>query len=269
MPLITKQTSRAFSSALENGAQNRSADGSQFSVTLQTPLSVPPGALDAEIGCLSESLWYTTANISADFGNSQFTYRTTFSPPGIFVIDIAQGLYSLSALGQYLSNEFVNRGHPANLIMLSAADASQKTVLTINKPGDGVDFAVAGSVGPLLGFPPVSYTATVASQNFTSPGVAAFNRVDSYLIRSSIVVGGLPVNANTTGVIASIAITVSPGSQIVYEPTNITWVSATDLIGRGRQNIDFALVDQLGRPTPTSETYSIVLMLRWVEWAQR
>ena len=78
------------------------------------------------------------------------------------------------------------------------------------------------------------------------------------------------MNANTTGIVASIPITVSPGSQIVYEPTNVTWVNATDLIGRGRQNLDFALVDQLGRPTPTAgENYSLVLMLRWTEWAQR
>ena len=116
MPLITKQSSRAFSSAAENGAQNRSADGSQFSVTLQMPLLVPAGALDAEIGCVSATLWNTTYNVSPDFGNSHFTYMTTFTPPGIFVIDIDAGLYSLTALNQYLSNEFVNRGHPANLI---------------------------------------------------------------------------------------------------------------------------------------------------------
>ena len=153
MPLITRQTSRAFSSASENGAQNRSADGSAFSVTLQNPLSVQPGALDAEIGCISASIWNTSFNVSPDFKNNQFTYVTTFTPPGIFVIDIDAGLYSLTALNQYLSNAFVNRGHPANLITLSAADASQRTVVTILKPSDGVDFASSGTVGSPARFP--------------------------------------------------------------------------------------------------------------------
>ena len=264
MPLITKQTSRAFSSAAENGAQNRSADGSSFSVTLQSPLAVPPGALDAEIGCLSATTWNTSPNISADFGNNGFTYTTSAAPAGTYTINIAQGMYSLNALNQYLSNAFVNQGHPAGLITLSGADASQRTVVTI----DTVDLSVPGTVGPVLGFTNVYFTAVLAGQNFTSPLVAAFNRVDSYFIRSSIVAGGLPVNANTTGIVASIPITVSPGSQIVYEPTNVTWVNATDLIGRGRQNLDFSLVDQLGRPTPTAgENYSLVLMLRWNECA--
>ena len=49
--LIQKHESRAFSSATSNGASSISADGSSFEVTLQTPLSIPAGAFDAE--CIS------------------------------------------------------------------------------------------------------------------------------------------------------------------------------------------------------------------------
>ena len=69
---------------------------------------------------------------------------------------------------------------------------------------------------------------------------------------------------------ASIPITVGPGQVINYELTNPVWVDASDLIGRGRQNLSFGLIDQLGRPTPTAgKVFSFVLLLRWTEWATR
>jgi hypothetical protein len=268
MPLITRQTSRAFSSSPANGAQNVSADGSSYSVTLQRPLVIPPGALDAELACLTATVWNTSPNISAAFGNNIFTYTTATAPAGTYTVNILEGLYSLTALSGYISNALVNNGHPAGLFGLAADDATQRSIVIISNVGDSVDLSVANSVAPILGFGAVVLTATVAGARFYSTSTAAFNRVDQYLIRSNIVAGGLPVNANTTGIVANIPITVSPGSQIVYEPTNPIWVDATDLIASGRQNLDFALVDQLGRATPTAgEIYSCVLALRWTEWA--
>ena len=204
------------------------------------------------------------------FGNNVFSYTTSSAPAGTYAVSVPEGLYSLNALGAYLNNAFTNNGHSASLFVLSGDDATQKSIVTISTIGDSVNFAVANSIGLLLGFGNVVITAAVAGENEYSENAASFNRVDGYYVRSNIVSGGLPVNSTTTGIIASIPITVGPGQVINYEPTNPVWVDASDLIGRGRQNRSFGLIDQLSRPTPTAgEVYSLVLMLRWTEWATR
>ena len=154
--------------------------------------------------------------------------------------------------------------------MLTGDDATQKSIVTIATLGDGVNFGIAASIGPVLGFGSVTIVAGVAGENEYSTGPASFNRVDGYYVRSNIVSGGLPINASTSGIIASIPILVGPGSVINYEPTNPIWVDASDFIGRGRQSLSFTLIDQLGRATPTAgEVFSFVLVLRWTEWATR
>ena len=268
--LIQKHTSWAFSSAAGNGATSISADGSAFEVTLQAPLAIPSGALDAELACYSASVWNTSPNTSPAFGNNVWRYTTSTAPAGSYVVSLPEGLYSLNALGAYLNNAFTNNGHSASLFVLSGDDATQKSIVTIATIGDSIDFGVANSIGPLLGFGNVVITATVEGENEYSDSAAAFNRVDGYYVKSNIVSGGLPINSTTTGIVASIPITVGPGQVINYEPTNPVWVDASDLIGRGRQNLSFGLIDQLGRPTPTAgEVYSLVLVLRWTEWATR
>ena len=268
--LITKHESRAFSSAASNGASSISADMSSFEVTLQSPLSIPAGALDAELACYSATVWNTSPNISPAFGNNVFRYTTSTTPAGTYSVSVPEGLYSLTALNAYLSNAFVNNGHSGSLFVLTGDDATQKSIVTIATLGDSVNFSVGGSIGSVLGFGAVTIVAGVAGENEYSTTAASFNRVDGYYIRSNIVSAGLQINSSTTGIVASIPISVGPGSVISYEPTNPVWVDASDLIGRGKQNLSFGLIDQLGRATPTAgEVFSFVLVLRWTEWATR
>ena len=99
--LIQKHESRAFSSAASNGATSISADLSSFEVTLQTPLSIPAGALDAELACYSASVWNTSPNISPAFGNNVWRYTTSTTPAGTYTVSVPEGLYSLTALNTY------------------------------------------------------------------------------------------------------------------------------------------------------------------------
>jgi hypothetical protein len=136
--------------------------------------------------------------------------------------------------------------------------------MTIATAGDSVNFNAPDSVAPLLGFALSQITAASAGQHIYSGSQAQLNRTNLYLLLSDLVTNGLPVNALARGVVGVIPITAEPGYQDVYQPTNIMWGDATELIGRPRMNIRFSLVNQSLNPTPTAgETYSFTLVIRY------
>ena len=270
--LIPKSTSFFFSSDPANKAQNVSADGSQFTVVMDTPISLPQGAMSATLSVSQASIWNTSYNISAAFGNNVFAFQSVFAPgvgplvPIAYSILIPDGLYSLSGFNAYLSTQFVNLRLPSNLITVNGDDATQKTIITFLLAGDQVDFAATNSVRGILGFDArlAPVTAQPAGYNEFSDEPANFNRVNSYLITSNFVSQGIPVNSIGQGIIAQIPITVPPGSQINYQPRNPIPVDASELVGVGKNAFTFSLVDQNLRATPTAgETWNFVLVLNY------
>lgn len=264
--LIPKELSLLFSSDPAVGAENVSADGTVFSVTMTTPLAIPAAAMNAQMGVTSANVWNVTPNISADFMNDIFRYTTSTAPAGTFTIVIPTGLYSLDALGAFLSSQFQNSGHDPSLFTLSGDQATQSSVVTFLTAGDSVDFSVASSVGVILGWPapgPV-IVAPVAGYNAYSPQNAQLNRTNSFAVLSDIVSTGIQQNGKSTGVIVAIPITAPPGSQINYAPQVVNFFPADELVGNQKSNMTFRLVDQQGRPTPTlGETWQITIAVRW------
>lgn len=251
-----------FSSSTAAGAQNLSADGSQFEVTFDTPLHVPGEARRCEMGLVSASVWNTSQNISAAFGNNTFqvVHRGT-----AHTIVIDDGLYSLDNLDNYLSKSLQNLGVPAGSFTLSGDDATQRCVITIALVGDQVNFNAPGSCSEILGFTQaVVGPAVTVGQHFFGASEARLNRTNLYLILSDMVQTGLTVNALARGVIGQVPIVANPGEQIVHEPSNVNWFAANELIGRPRGSARFSLVNQDLRATPTSgDTYSFVVQIRW------
>ena len=157
-------------------------------------------------------------------------------------------------------------GLPVGLILLTGSSSTQQTIFTFSIAGDSIDFTLADSCNDILGFDSRIAPATpqAASYNEYSDNGAEFNRVNSYGIRSNIVSSGLPLNNQAIGLIASIPITATPGKLIIYEPYNPIRVDANELIGNPRSNLEFTLIDQVGRNTPTnSEHYNFILTIRW------
>jgi len=259
--LIPKSTSFFFSSDPLVGAQNVSVDGSEFTVVLDAPIALPQGAMSATLSVSQASVWNTSYNISAAFGNNEITIVEGEVP---FTLIIPDGLYSLSGLNAYLATQFVNMLLPANLIVISGDDATQRTILTFLNTGDKVDFTQPNSVRGILGFDPDLVVSTGPGFNVFSDEPANFNRVNSYLIRSNLVSQGIPVNNIGQGIISQIPISVPPGSQINYQPRNPIPVDASELVGMGKNAFTFSLVDQNLRPTPTAgETWDFVLVLNY------
>lgn len=262
--LVEKQISYIFNSDPASGSVNLSSDGSVFSVVLNTAISIPRGAVSALGGVVQANIWNTSPNISPAFNNNVFTFTTLTSPAGTYTINIPAGLYSVDALNTYLSSQFVNIGLSPALISIGGDYATQLTILTIQSSGDSVDFTVPNSVRTVLGFNSEVLTAPSANYTFYSEEEAAFNRNNSYIIAGNFVAQGIPVNNQSAGIVATVPISVEPGSQIPYNPQNVVWFDCTELIGYSKLNMTFRLLNQSLMPTPTTGDYwSFVLVVKY------
>ena len=264
-----------FSSDESRGAIPIGSDGSRFTVDFDSPLTIgdPDGRgrrPTAVTCCVTQALiWSVTPNISPGVGfrNGDFPFVTGGIPR---TIAIPEGLYSLSALDSYLSQQFVNLGLSANLMRLGGSDPTQTSYIVFENLGDAVDFrpvSAGGSsdatVAAVLGFDLVQYTAPSAAYTQASPNKAAFNRVNQYLITTTAL-NGLVLNKNSTGTLVSVPITAAPGSQIVYTPAVPLVIPCPELAIGSRTRWEFSLTDQAGRPTPTlGEFWSFSLSIRY------
>lgn len=262
--ILEKEQSYFFSSDPTVGATQIQQNGSVFSVALNSPISIPKGAIDAQVAINSAAIWYVNPNISVQLTNNEFTFTTTAAPAGTYTITLPDGLYSLEGLNNTLSNAFVNLGLPSNLFVISGDDATQSTVITFLTSGDSIDFTVANSLRFILGFNNAVYTAPSANYNLYSPNPAAFNADNSYLISSTLTSVGIPINNQSFGILVNVPITATPGSQIVYQPANLVWSDASDLIGQIKQFITFRLTNQSLVPVDTvGEIWQFTLVIKW------
>ena len=83
-------------------------------------------------------------------------------------------------------------------------------------------------------------------------------------MRSNLVHGGIQLNSNPQQIIATVPIApINPGSQISYQPPNVVWFNANELIGATKSLLRFELLDQQLRATPTAgEDWSITVLIR-------
>jgi len=270
--MLKRTVSISFNSDPISGSILQSADGSVFSVDLNRPLMFDrANTLSVEASILQASIWNTSPNISALFStpNNAFNFTTSAIPAGNYTIVFPDGLYSLSGIGAYISAQLVNLGLPASLFTFSGNDPTQQSIITFQLLADEIDFSVPNSIGPLLGFSTAALDnpviALVAGYAAFSQSTAQLNRNNSYQIRSNLISGGIQVNAIQGGILTNVPIDSSPGTQINYQPQNLIWFSADELIGNGKQSLIFYLQNQSGQPTPTAGDYwSFVISLRYV-----
>ena len=242
------------------GAVNVSADGSSFQIDLNSGrgILVPRESTVCEICIMRASIWNVSPNLGPLYNNNVLTFTSGLT----HTIAVPEGLWSLSALNIYLNTQFVALGYPTGLFRLTGLDSTNQTAISFANMADSIDFTVAGSLRSVLGFDSRIVTVNVDSGTAYSDSAAAFNRNDSYQISTNMVTG-LQVNSSTSGVIGIIPITASPGSLISYDPQQLLWIPAPELIGSARSNLRFALQNQSGDPTPTEgEVWSATMVIR-------
>ena len=262
--VYTKTLSMYFSSDTKTGASNIQQNGSVFSITLNSPLVIPRGALDVSLAVVSASIPYVNPNISPLLFNNEFKFTTTQAPAGSHTITMPKGLYSLEGLNSFLSNAFVNLGYPSNLFVLSGDNATQKTIITYLLAGDNIDFTIPNSVRSILGFDALVYTSPVPNYNQYSPNSASFNTDTEYVLSSTLVQTGIPINNQSYNIIGTVPITAPPGSIIVYQPSQLVWVDVMELCGNPKQNFLFRLTNQNLTPVDTlGDTYQLTIIIQY------
>ena len=263
--LVEYQQSYIFTSDTTLGATNKSADGSTFTVNLNTPLSIPKEAIAPTVELIGATIWYNTPNISAALGNNQFRYIVSATPE---VFTIPDGLYSLAALNDLISREVVNDGYASDLIVITGDDATQFSVFTFGVVGAQVDLTITDTPFALLGFTNrLSPVAPSTSIGQSDPGdsVADFNQVESYLVHSSMVANGVPVNNSGSNILSDIPIDVGVGRQIVFSPRNPRRTGISELTGHPVGSFRFWLTSQDSNfyVDTRGETWSATVLIRY------
>ena len=266
--LVPVEINMLVSSEADAGAINVSADGSQFEVQLQEPLSIPAEAIGTTISVEEATVWWSVPNIiTGENDLMRITYNDGVNPPVTYNITIPQGLYDLTGLNQAIERELTNLSAPTSptLISLSPDDATQRVELQANYTGVSVDFTIAQSFRFILGFnSAVVGPSTIAPQVYIADNVAQFNSVNYFLIHSDISGKGIRFNNNYNQTIAQVLIDVAPGSQIVSKPFNPARTSAEELNGSRRTNLRMWLTDDVNRPVNTNgETWSARIVIKY------
>ena len=226
------------------GAKNKSADGSEFTVQLNRPIQIPAEAVSCTVEVQAASIWNSALNISADIGNNILTLNA-------LTMTIEDGQYSIELLQAAVSRWLSTQGLTSTRIGLSGDFATQKVNITFEDAGDTIDFTVANSVNGILGFD----ARVVQGSEIVAPGdtTAGFNRINSFLIQSDLISGGIPVNNDSNGILANVQIDQPPGSQVNYAPRHPTKCDCTELVGQYKNAFVIRLRDQLLRPVDTNE----------------
>ncbi len=237
-----------FSSDPASGAENVSADGGAFSVTLETPLSIPRDAHNCYVTCQEASAWWTMFNV-VEGVNDRFgiDYDDGGGFPLTAILQVDAGLYDLDHLSAEIGRNLHTAGFPDDLFILIPDTSTGKTVIQFNYLGTRLNLAVVRNFANLIGFEerlvPLA-GPTTGVQYEKGDEIANFNSINYLTITSDIVSRGLATNGKYYGVIAQILINVPPGSQILSTPFNPPEIPTPELIGEHRKRISFRLTDQ-------------------------
>jgi hypothetical protein len=255
---IPEEISMIVSSDPINGATNISSDGSYFEVQLQDGLSIPKDALNVNISVEEATIWWSVPNVITGENDKMYiTGPDTADVITNYVITLPQGLYDLSGINSAIARELEIAGakiDPDPLITLSPDEATQRVQIRFNYATVSIDFQPNDTFRTILGFNSAIYTP-VPNNPVLAPNVAAFNRVNYFLIHSDLTNKGIRFNNNYNQTIGQVLIDVAPGSQIVSRPFNPARINAQEMAGSSRTNLRFWITDDEDRRVNTNNEY--------------
>jgi hypothetical protein len=273
MAFVQQEIPLIVSSDPTSGSTNLSSDGSSFTVnvTNQACLSVPRDAVNVQMGVSKALIYNVSPNVFASGSrqNNKFKITLNLPPVTIFEVTLPEGLYSIDDIQTFMVSFMANiTAALANAVVFSAIPSSgHVNIASTNAAFQLIDFqsnVVYQRFGMLLGFNPITYAFSSAGFNNTSPDVATLNSVNSYLLTSSLIPNGMPVNGAFSGVLAQIPIDVPPGSQIIYRPPTVDMFDASQLAGASVSQFSIALRADNGSEVTMGEYFSATLRITYM-----
>ncbi len=272
MTLLTRQISLLLSSDERNGAVNRTADGSEFTVNLDNEnIKVPEEAVDCNVWCQDAEYFFTFPNIIEGVNDLiTITYDDTVNPLYTMDLVVPQGLYSINDLNNKLQIlQFNSPAYPetSSLIELIGDDATQKVLIKYNYDGVRIDLQGTQTFREIIGYDSGLYPLAGPSlENTFSTGqnVAQFNTLKYVLFSVDLCDNGFANNTRYDFYVARSLINKSVGEQVTYEPTLLMRLPARNLIGKKLSRTRVKLLDDLGNDVNTNaETYSIHVVIEY------
>jgi hypothetical protein len=266
MSLIEYKLPIIVNSDPESGAVNISDDGSSFEIELEQPIYVPRESMNCYITVQNFTFWFTFYNV--DETNNKFDI--TYFDGILFVtqsITIDPGLYDMDHLNQEIVRQISKTAIPTDVIQLQPSTSDQKSVIRFNYTDTQIDFNVANSLGPILGFDlrdvPLAPTTT-NEQYEKSDSQASFNAVNYVLLHSDLISKGIRVNDKYNQTIAQALLTAEAGKQVISEPQHIPEIPSNELRGEERTTFRFWITDENDvRLNTRGETYSARLVIHY------
>lgn len=268
--MVPQEISMILSSDPNNGAINRSSDGSYFEVQMQDGLSLPSNALNPTLSVEEATVWWSVPNIITGkndkmYFNGPLVNDTTTN----IVITIPQGLYDLSGLNQAILRELESAGakiDPYTLITFSPDQATQKVQMRVNYSNVVIDFTYNDTPREILGFNSETYGPYATTPvSILAPNIASFNQINYFLIHSDLTNKGIRFNNDYNQTMCQVLIDVSPGSQIISTPFNPAKINVSELINAKRNNIRMWITDDNNNRINTNgEYWSVRLVIRYL-----
>lgn len=257
-----------ISSAIENGAVNKTEDGSSFQLVLEKPIIVPQDASFCWVEVDSAVIWNNASNIIPNVNNKlYFTYKNT-----AYTISLNKGQYDLQSLNDNINREFEKFKLPRNLFRLTGDAPTQKIIIEYQHLGDNlfIDFTKNDTFRDIIGFKSrviIFNTPPVVPSTLYEIGdiQAKFNAVNYFLIHTDLVNLGLRYNSKYSQIVSEVLIDAPAGSQIISRPFNVPKIPAPELIGQSRRTINVWLTDDKNKRVDTNgENFSFRISINYV-----
>ena len=254
----TRQLTITASSSADSGATNIQYGGGYFEVQLDGEgLGIPKDAEGVEVAVTNATVWFNTSNIIEGVNDTIYVFGdNTSAGTELFTVKIAEGLYGVEELNASIllklealgARTLDGVGNYLPLISLSGDNATQKIILRFNYTNVYVDFSLPTTFREIIGFDALQYGAYAgAPLSILAPNVAAFDRVNYYLIHSNLVSKGIRFNNQFNQTIGRVLIDVPPNKEIVSAPFNPPKSHADNLSGSSLRLLRFWLTDDKQR----------------------
>jgi hypothetical protein len=249
-------------------ASQITSDGSQFTVNLETPLVIPRNASYCYMTIDEATVWWTVYNIISGVNDKIYVEYDDGMIVVNEILTLIPGLYDVTHLNAALQRELTNNASlPSDLFNFVPDTASSRVAIQFNYSGTQLDFTQSDTFREILGFNaklvPLVPTTTVEYE--LGDNVAQFNQIDYFTIGSDILQRGIRINSRYDQTLIKIPITVSPGSQVVYQPNNLKKIPCNELIGQKKKEITFWLTDNnLKRVDTNGESFTISLSIHYI-----